>query len=86
MKKLMVAVSDRAVGEFMNPFVVPSRGLAVRSFTDEVNREGSEMQKHPEDYELHVLCEWDAESGGFIGLEGGPELLVRGKDVIRGQS
>lgn len=86
MKKLIVAVSDRAVGEFMNPFVVPSRGLAVRSFTDEVNRPESEMHKHPEDYELHCLGEFEPEHGEIYSFKEGAELLVRGKDVIRGQA
>lgn len=83
MKKIVVAVSDRAVGAFMNPFTVPSRGAAVRAFSDEVNRADSEMNKHPEDYELHYLSEWDDETGSFSQGTEQKELLSRGKDVIR---
>lgn len=81
LKRPIVAVRDSAVGAFMNPFVVPSRAAAVRAFTDEVNREGGEMQKHPEDYELYAIGEFTEEVGVVEPVV--HELLVRGKDVIR---
>lgn len=83
MKQVMMAVSDRAVGAFMRPFFAPSVGVAVRSFTDEVNRPEGEMHKHPEDYELHHLGEFDEESGQVYMKKEGPELVVRAKDVVR---
>lgn len=81
MKKCIVAVSDRAVGAFMNPFFAPSTGAAVRSFRDECNRSDSPMKAHPEDYELHHLGYWDEETGAFEILDNA-EVLVRGKDAI----
>lgn len=81
MRKVIVAVSDRAVGAFMNPFFAPSTGAAVRSFRDEVNRKESPMHGHPEDYELHHLGEWDEETGSFEVMQTFV-VLVRGKDAI----
>lgn len=83
MKMVVVAVFDNAVGAFMRPFVAPSRGVAQRSFSDEVNRAGSEMHAHPEDYALHDLGVWDDATGLFISPVSFPEVIVRGKDVTR---
>ena len=55
MKLYIVAVHDQAADAFMRPFFVPSIGMAIRSFTDEVNRADSEMNRHPGDYTLHEL-------------------------------
>lgn len=80
----IVAVKDLALDAFMRPFVVPHRGGALRSFSDEVNRADSEMAKHPEDYELYLVGEWHEGDGVISGRVGGPELLVRGKDCVKG--
>lgn len=85
MKLVAVAVKDLAVGAFMRPFFVQSRGVANRSFADEVNNAESPMNKHPEDYELYELGSFDEESGRLAEHEdGAPVLLSRGKDVHRG--
>lgn len=82
MKQVVMAVRDSAVGSYMRPFCAPSVPAAVRSFTDEVNRSGSEMGTHPEDYELYQVSEYDDESGTFGGFVQ-PVLIVRAKDVVR---
>jgi len=75
------AVRDSALGEFMNPFVAPSAGIATRSFSDEVNRKDSPISAHPSDFELFELGEYDAESGRIISLSS-PKSLVRAQDVL----
>ena len=42
MKYAVCAVKDRAVDAFNRPIYVPTIGVAIRSFTDEVNRKDSE--------------------------------------------
>lgn len=81
MKLDMVTIYDSAVGAYMRPFFAPSRAAAVRSFGDEVNRVGSEMHAHPDDYALCHVGVWDDASGMFEGTE--VDVIVRGKDVIR---
>lgn len=78
------AVRDSAVQAFARPIFVPAIGLAVRSFTDEVNRKSADnsLNQHPEDFELFVLCSFVEESGVFEPIEGGKRCLARGKDVI----
>ena len=76
-----VAVMDLAISAYQRPLVVPHPGMAVRGFLDEVKREGSELQKHPEDYELHRLGEFDEDTGMIAPAVNGPVVLIRGKDA-----
>ena len=80
MRLIICAVRDSAVNAYMRPFYVPAVGAAIRGFTDEVNSKESPMHKHPEDYELFELGEFEEETAKFILL---PESrsLARAKDV-----
>lgn len=82
MKHKVVAVKDRMVDAFMRPFTAPALGIAIRSFQDEVNRKDSEMNKHPEDYDLFHLADWDDETGEFTNL-GMPAQIAIGKNSIQ---
>lgn len=76
---VMVSVFDRAVQAYGRPFAAPSRGAAIRSFVDEVKREGSDMGKHPKDYELYQVGTFDDVAGVFSADL--PELVIRGEDA-----
>jgi len=65
MKLLVFAVHDTKVNAFMPPFTMRSRGEAVRSFMDAVSDGQSSFCKHPEDFALWSLGEWDDGSGMF---------------------
>lgn len=83
MKQVVVAVFDRASQLFGRPFFVAAPGQAIRSFTDEVNRKDSErgeFARHPDDFDLWLLAEYDDNLGAFdCGVQ---KMLVRGKDVL----
>lgn len=80
MSKLGVfAIRDRAIDAFMNPFCAPSNGMAIRSFSDEVNRDDSPMNKHPDDYELYKLGVWDQDTGEFVNER---SMLQVAKNII----
>lgn len=81
-KLLCVAVFDSAVQAYNRPFFVPARGLAVRSFTDEVNRKAPDnvMNAHPGDFDLVLLGTWDEGEGEFVN-ELTRTVLARGVDV-----
>lgn len=83
MIRLCCAVRDSASGLFGQPIFVAARAQAIRSFSDEVNnpRDGNDLNKHPDDFELYALAEFDDGSGRF-GSIGAPELLIRGKDCL----
>jgi hypothetical protein len=61
---------------------VPSVGVAIRSFSDEVNRQSDDNQlhNHPDDFDLYELGEFDDNSGTFA-LHDQPKLLSLGKQV-----
>lgn len=84
MQHFVVSVQDRASGVFNRPFFVPHRNIAVRDFTDEVNRVAADNQlnKHPDDFDLYLLGQFDDNTGTFTS-EGSPVVLVRAKDVIQ---
>lgn len=81
MKQVIVAVRDRAVDAFLRPFAAPSVGAAIRSFSDEINRNApdNQMANHPEDYDLYQLAEWDENTGIFT--ENKPRQIAIGKDT-----
>lgn len=80
-KVVVVSVHDSAAGGFGRPIFVPSVGVALRSFTDEVNRVGADnqMNQHPDDFVLWELAAFDEESGEFERVD--KRVLARGKDV-----
>lgn len=84
MAKLTVfAVRDRALDAFMRPFFMPTEGMAIRSFQDEVNRkdENNPLAQHPEDYDLYTLGTFDEDRGHFTQGEGEPHQIAIGNQM-----
>jgi len=82
MMSFMCSVYDRAAEAYGRPMFVASTGVAVRGFTDEVNRndKDNQMYHHPDDFDLIDLGTFDDISGTFQ-LRDNPTVLVRAKDV-----
>lgn len=78
----IVVVKDRATEAFGQPFFVKHVNEALRSFADEVNRDGSSLAAHPDDYDLYVVGEFD-DQAGTVGVSDGPVIVARGKDLVR---
>lgn len=78
----VIAIRDTAVRAFNTPVYVPTIEVGMRSFYDEVKREApdNQMNKHPEDFELWYLGQYDNESGRHVD-EDNVRILARGKDV-----
>lgn len=74
------AVRDLAVEAFGTPIFVRALGEAMRSFMDEVNREGSHFFAHPQDFELYLLAEFDDADGRLMPVDL-PRRLATGKDL-----
>jgi hypothetical protein len=83
MHLFVVCVKDRAAEVFNRPFFVPHRNVAIRDFTDEVNRAAADNQlnKHPDDFDLYLLGEFNDNTGEFSISS--PQVLVRAKDVLQ---
>ena len=82
MISVIVSVKDSAAEAFGRPMYLQSLGVAIRSFTDEVNREDKDNQlfNHPDDFDLYELGVFD-DSLGRYELRENPSVIVRGKDV-----
>jgi len=59
------SVFDSKVGAYMSPFFMRSTGEAVRAFTQAVSDKDTQFCKHPEDYTLFELGEWDDQTSKF---------------------
>jgi len=82
MISVIVSVRDTAAEAFGRPMYLQSLGVAIRSFTDEVNREDKDNQlfNHPDDFDLYELGLFD-DSIGKYEIRDNPSVIVRGKDV-----
>ncbi|QXP07866.1 MAG: nonstructural protein [Arizlama microvirus] len=82
MKLVICTVKDRAADAYGRPMFVPSTGVAIRSFSDEINRNHADNQlyNHPDDFDLYELGEFDDNTGLFT-LHEQPKLLSLGKQV-----
>jgi hypothetical protein len=82
MKLVLCSVKDRAADAYGRPMFVPSIGVAIRSFSDEINRPDADNQlhNHPDDFDLYEFGEFDDNTGLFKLYEQ-PKLLSLGKQV-----
>ena len=81
MKLFLICVRDRAINAFLKPFFLTHLGGAERAFADEVNNPQSELNKHPEDYDLFQLGTFDDGTGLFeVGV---PRQISIGKNVYK---
>jgi len=74
------SIFDTKSEAWMTPLFFQATGQAVRSFADAVNQADSDFGKHPEDYTLFVLADWDPQEGKLEVLKA-PVALVTGVNV-----
>lgn len=86
MRYKILAIRDRAIDSYGQPFYSASTGGAIRSFADELNRaaENNQLYKHPEDFDLFLLGEFDDSTGEFDTTR--PAQIAVGKDLITKES
>lgn len=62
-KILIFSVFDKKAVAYLAPFYFPQKGQAIRAFEDSINDPQSTFNKHPEDYALFELGQFDDTSG-----------------------
>lgn len=60
---LLMAIYDKKAEGFQAPFAVPTQGEAMRSFLDGCEDQSTILGKHPEDFELYVVGEFEFATG-----------------------
>lgn len=61
----MFSIRDVKAEGFNTPFFQPTFGLAERAFQDACKDEKTHLSKHPEDFSLYFLGEFDPNLGEF---------------------
>jgi hypothetical protein len=82
MKTQICAIKDRASDAYSQPMFMPSVGIAIRSFSDEINKEAenNQLYNHPDDFDLWHLGEYDDNGAKFTIFDEAIQLAI-GKQV-----
>jgi len=62
------SIFDDKAQVYSNPFFMPHTGMATRAFADLVNDGQSNVAKHPSDFKLYQIGEFDDCSGGLTAV------------------
>lgn len=77
--KTICTIHDTKAEVWGEPFYVMSNGQAVRAFADAARGNDTDIGKHPEDYNLYKIGEWDERTGAILAIE--PVHLIAGANV-----
>jgi len=80
MKTSVFAVRDSKVGAFNQPLFFRSRGEAVRSFSDAVNKSENGFLAHADDYDFWFIGEFDDSDGRLLPAP--PERVCGASDFV----
>lgn len=69
MQLKIYAIYDSKTEAHATPFFMQAHGQAIRAFTDVVNDPSTNINRHPADFTLFCLGEWDDNSGKFSPLD-----------------
>lgn len=69
MKHKIYSIYDSKIELFAKPFYMHSRGEALRAWGEVVNDPETTICKHPADFTLFELGEFDEETGKFANLQ-----------------
>ena len=66
MIQFIYSIHDSKAAAYLPPFYLHNKNMAIRSFSDAVQEENSAFYRHPEDYSLWELGEFDDNTGEII--------------------
>jgi len=75
MKMKAFTIYDSKAAVFRTPFFTSTVGEALRPLTDAANKEDHEFCKHPEDYTLFEIGEYDEDHATLTPIE--PQSVVK---------
>ena len=77
----MYSIYDAVAAAFIQPFYTVNDGAAVRSFTEAVNDENTQINKAPHDYILYSVGEFDEPTGTITAPEI-PTKIMHGSECV----
>lgn len=82
MKVLVMAVRDKRTEFFLTPTMfVRAKGEGIRWFMDVMSNPEHSFSKHPGDFDLYVLAEFDDNSGVFTCDASLPMQVISGLEL-----
>jgi hypothetical protein len=78
------SVYDQKAEAFISPFFLPNDQIAIRAFSDCVSDDNHQFGRHPSDYSLYKIGQFNQENGLFEDNE--PKIIISGfemKAIIR---
>lgn len=81
-KHNLYSIYDSKVEGYMQPFFLPNDQVAMRAFSDLVNEDNHDLNRHPEDYTLFNLATFDPTSG-TVTPQHTPKALITGISAKR---
>lgn len=76
------SIYDKCAGAYIIPFVLQNDLIAIRTFGDCVNLKDHAFNKHPEDYSLYHVAQFD-DNTGHIDTLPEPRLIASGTSLYR---
>lgn len=73
------SVRDEKAEAFLQPFFMHNDAVAQRAYLSSIRDTEHEFSKHPEDYTLYRLAEYDDQNGTF---KDNIELVMTGKEAL----
>lgn len=64
----MYTIRDNKAECYLSPFFFQRDGEAIRAFDDVVNKSGSQINAHPEDFSLFKVGEFDQDTGSVTPI------------------
>ena len=81
MKLNVYTIFDQAAKAYVSPFFMHNHAMATRTFSDQVNQTGNQINSHPEQFILFCIGEYDDQTGEIIPLST-PESLGKGNEYV----
>jgi len=81
MKLKMFSVYDSCARVYQNPFCLHNKNEAIRGFADAVGDEKTNLHKHPEDYILFQVGQWEDDTGTVTPHT--PEKVITALECVR---
>lgn len=75
----MYAVKDDQMG-YLQPFVTPNHAMAIRMFSEEVNKEDSQISKYKSHFSLCFIGRYDKNSGKIEAF--GPVEIIKATQCV----
>lgn len=84
MKTVLFVVRDQKANNHTQPFSAPTRGIALRSWADQLNdpkHADTDQAKHPEDFSLWYVGDYDDNTAEITPAR--PEQMAIASDLKR---